>query len=107
MNGLSETNSTPIFLFFESVLKLMKKNSTLEFRNFRAAGAGTKRGNSPGIPREFPNFPENWGIPRLNRVPGERGICNKADVRFLTDFREVNKCIQRKPFLLPRIGESL
>ena len=29
------------------------------------------------------------------------------DVRFLTDFREVNKCIQRKPFPLPRIGESL
>ena len=26
---------------------------------------------------------------------------------FLTDFREVNKCIQRKPFSLPRINKSL
>ena len=30
-----------------------------------------------------------------------------GNFRFLTDFREVNKCIQRKPFPLPRIGESL
>ena len=30
-----------------------------------------------------------------------------GDVRFLTDFREVNKCIERKPFPLPRINESL
>ena len=29
------------------------------------------------------------------------------DLRFLTDFREVNKCIQRKPFPLPRINDSL
>ena len=30
-----------------------------------------------------------------------------GDVWFLTDFREVNKCIQRKLFPLPRIGEYL
>ena len=30
-----------------------------------------------------------------------------GDVWFLTDFREVNKCIQRKPFSLPRINGSL
>ena len=30
-----------------------------------------------------------------------------GDIRFLTDFREVNKCIERKPFPLPRINESL
>ena len=30
-----------------------------------------------------------------------------GDVRFLIDFREVNKCIEHKPFPLPQINESL
>ena len=35
---------------------------------------GMKMGNIWGIPR----FLENRGIPWANRVPWERGICNKA-----------------------------
>ena len=30
-----------------------------------------------------------------------------GDIRFLTEFREANKCIERKLFPLPRINESL
>ena len=53
-------------------------------------------------------------LDKLNRVndspwaaPSFCQMKKTGDVRFLTDFREVNKCIQRKPFPLPRIGESL
>ena len=35
---------------------------------------GMKMGNNRGIPR----FLENKGIPRKNRVPRERGICNEG-----------------------------
>ena len=30
-----------------------------------------------------------------------------GDIRFLTDLREINKRIERRPFPLPRIGETL
>ena len=74
MNGLTETNSTHIFLFFESVLKLTKRQPTLECYLKTLARAVTKKGNSPGIPQ----FSEIQGIPWLFCVPREQGICNEA-----------------------------
>ena len=43
----------------------------------------------------------------LQSAPSFYQVRKTSDPCFLTDFREVNKCIQRKPFPLPRINESL
>ena len=40
-------------------------------------------------------------------APSFHQIKKTGNPHFFADFREVNKCIQRKPFPLPRINESL
>ena len=42
-----------------------------------------------------------WGAPSFCQPKKDQGI------RFLTDFRQVNKRIKRKPFPLPKIVEAL
>ena len=42
-----------------------------------------------------------WAVPSFCQLKKTNNL------RFLTDFREVNKYIQRKPFPLPRINKSL
>jgi hypothetical protein len=40
-------------------------------------------------------------------APSFAQIKKTDDVRILTDFRKMNLAIERKPFPLPRIGESI
>ena len=47
------------------------------------------------------NMDSPWAAPSIYQLNVTGDFC------FLTNFREVNKCIQRKPFPLPRINESL
>ena len=42
-----------------------------------------------------------WGAPSFCQPKKDQGI------RFLTDFRQINKRIKRKPFPLPKIVEAL
>ena len=42
-----------------------------------------------------------WGVPSFCQPKKDQGI------RFLTDFRQINKRIKRKPFPLPKIVEAL
>ena len=66
MNGLAETNSTPIFLFFESVLKLIK---SIQRSNLEISGRQAQEPKG-GIPREFPQFPKIWEFPGYIVLPG-------------------------------------
>ena len=78
MNGLAETNSTHIFLFFESVLKLTKRQPTLECYFKNAGTRGNEKGEFPGnspIFRNSGNSPailRSRGTGNMQRSKGER-----------------------------------
>ena len=83
MNGLAETNSTPIFLFFESMLKLMKIAIQRIFQVLGEGSRGTKTGNIRGIP----GFLENRGTSRPNRgtlFPGNMQLTLKYPIKVFT-----------------------
>ena len=86
------SNTKPYARKFYNVPKAYKDMAKTEVNCFCTVDVLEKHSHTTDSP---------WVVPSFCPIKEKNNLC------FLTDFREVNKWIQRKPFPLPQINESL